>query len=253
MGNIIESKDVKNHNIKEFKFGDINGNHDEENTFIPNIFTSKEEQQEDQQGIIEDLKKEILSLKNDVKKLQDEKAEIEKELSDEKGKIENETTALKDESFEQGRIEGLNEAEKNFQNDHENSKTQFINSITSLDEQTIKVKDLFETSEKELRDVAIIIAEKIIKKEISDDSANVAMQIANSFIQTLKDATHITLKVNPKDYYEIKESIKEENIKIEPHDAISRGGVIIFSDAGNIDGNVSTRIEKAIELIKKEG
>ncbi len=59
------------------------------------------------------------------------------------------------------------------------------------------------------------------------------------------------MKVSPKDYESLKEVYSTiENIRVDSDSAITEGGVIILSDAGNLDGNISTRLEKVKNLIE---
>jgi len=67
----------------------------------------------------------------------------------------------------------------------------------------------------------------------------------------LKDAKSIKLKVNPKDLESLKERYSTiENIRVDGDSAITEGGVVVLSDAGNLDGNISTRLEKVKNLIE---
>jgi flagellar assembly protein FliH len=99
---------------------------------------------------------------------------------------------------------------------------------------------------------AILIAKKVIKKEIEINSQKVVKSIASSLIDTLKSVGKLTIKVNPNDFEEISEHFNQDSIKIQKDEAINRGGVVILSDSANIDGTISSRLNKAIELIGKE-
>jgi len=59
------------------------------------------------------------------------------------------------------------------------------------------------------------------------------------------------------DVYDLNKYIKEqfsknEHVKISADDAISKGGVVIISDGGNIDATMQTRLEKLKMLVNNE-
>ena len=53
---------------------------------------------------------------------------------------------------------------------------------------------------------------------------------------------NVVIKVNPLDFEFLDEELKENpNIKLKSDDAIARGGVIVISENGNVDGNIMSR------------
>ena len=44
---------------------------------------------------------------------------------------------------------------------------------------------------------------------------------------------------------------KHEKIKVSSDDAITLGGVVVLSDAGNLDGSLAMRLEKVKYLIQE--
>ena len=163
--------------------------------------------------------------------------------------------ALKEEkksAFDEGKTEGIKETNEALQNESDDLKSQLVRSITLLQEQKEHLDTLFKNVEEDLVESAIIIAKKVIKKELEIDSTAIAKSIAKSLIQTLKSTAEITLKINKIDFDEISEHFNGDLIKIEADEAVSRGGVIIISNDTNIDGTLKTRLDKAIELIGKE-
>ena len=65
----------------------------------------------------------------------------------------------------------------------------------------------------------------------------------------IKDAKEVQVKVNPKDYEFIKENFSGQNVKISADEAISAGGAIVLSDAGNLEGTIEARLEKIKKII----
>ncbi len=69
--------------------------------------------------------------------------------------------------------------------------------------------------------------------------------MAKDLIGELKGASVIELKVNAEDYEYLKEQFDQNaHIKISLDDAISKGSVVIISDAGNIESNLNSRLAK---------
>jgi len=91
---------------------------------------------------------------------------------------------------------------------------------------------------------AVDIAKEVIVKEVSEHSAEVAYSLAKELLDSLKDATKVLLKLNPEDYaLIIKDFEGEDRIKIQPDKAIAKGGVVIMSDDGNLDGTIMSRFQ----------
>ncbi|MCD8476674.1 MAG: hypothetical protein LRY68_00940 [Sulfurospirillum sp.] len=97
---------------------------------------------------------------------------------------------------------------------------------------------------------AFEIAKEVIQKEVSLSSSHIAASLSKALLQEVKDAVKIELRVNPKDLEALKELYaNEEKIKVIGDDAIAQGGVVVFSDVGNLDGNLAMRLEKVKYLL----
>ena len=92
----------------------------------------------------------------------------------------------------------------------------------------------------------------MVLKEIKENSAKVALNIAKSLISELKDAASVEIKVNSKDYGYLSEQFEgDTHIKLSSDDAISPGGALLLSDSGNIDGTINTRFEKIRKILSE--
>ncbi|HHD84076.1 MAG TPA: hypothetical protein ENK93_04290 [Campylobacteraceae bacterium] len=158
----------------------------------------------------------------------------------------------KKEAYERGRQEAIETFQKEQNEEIEALKSQFIRSITLLDEE----KHLFETAlqqlEEELLESAFLIARKVILREVDKHSSQIALEIARFLLKNIKERSDVTLKVNPQDFAFISSQLKETLIKIEPDDAIQKGGVVIVGGEENIDGNILTRYKQALQFLQKE-
>lgn len=267
MGKVISSENLTKHHIKKFQFTSL-GIKEEKNSFDHTLFSQNNNKEEEniteeinadkvatmQDNSVSSSKKEADTLLQKIETLTNQNISIEMELETLKKELNEKIEEATKKAYEQGHKEGVKETQETLQEHNDTLNMQLVKSVTLLDEQVQKVDSFLSDIKEELIGAASIIAKKVIKKELETHSHEVAKSLAQEFLQDLKEATAITLKVNPEDAsYLNKEFKAEKNIKIDPDDAINKGGIIILSDIGNIDGNIDTRVEKAIALIKREG
>ncbi len=252
MSNIIDPKKSENINVQKYQFGKLDINEQQVNTFNSELFKDTIADEEK----IQTKQKEPISppteLLEKIEALTSQVVTLQMEQQEQKKNFEKELKAGKLSRFEDGKNEGIKETQEIFADENDDLKNQLIRSITLLDEQKNHLDGVFKNIEEDLVESAILIAKKVIKKEIEMDSVKVTKSIASALIDTLKSVGKLTLKVNPNDFKEISEHFNQDSIKIQKDEAISRGGVVILSDSANIDGTISSRLNKAIELIGKE-
>jgi len=245
---------VEKHIINEYKFKNFDENESMQNENIAqkenvtgNIEQSsqnniKNETQNNE--IIEKLLQKIEELSNNIINIQNK---FELQLNDCKQQNEIE----KQKAFEEGYNKGKLEAENSVKNEMGEKIELLKNSIQKVD----KINELFEEKilsiEKELISVALDIAKEVIQKEVSENSKEIALSLAKALMEDIKDATKITIKVNPKDAKFLKEQ-NLQNVEIIEDDAVKEGGVVILSDIGNIDAQILQRF-KAIKEAVLEG
>ena len=140
-----------------------------------------------------------------------------------------------------------NEFAKRLENEIQRAKEDGIKQ--GRDEAAAKFESLIASSEAQLPATAVDIAKEVVKKEISLNSANIAAAICKELFSEIKDAKEVQVKVNPKDYEFIKENFSGQNVKISADEAISAGGAIVLSDAGNLEGTIEARLEKIKKII----
>ncbi|MDD6055865.1 MAG: flagellar assembly protein FliH [Helicobacteraceae bacterium] len=180
--------------------------------------------------------------KSDVlaQSLENLKAQFDKQEKEMDSKI----TAAKQEAKEQGFNEGYQKAKQELEAQVNSQKELYALSISRIDENIKESKNHILGLEKELSAIALDIAKEVITQEISTNSAKVASALARVLLSDLSQNAQATLKVNPSDFEELKESLKDlSNVLIEADAAITKGGVVILSNEGNIDGDVFMRFE----------
>ena len=197
-------------------------------------------------SFVEELLKKTDELSSNIIKLQ---MQIENQESEFAKRLETEIARAK----EDGKNEGI--AQTNAANEAKikELEAKFSASAAKLDEQYVKFDEFLKKSEDELGQTAIKIAKEVIEKEVSSASSQIAHHLANSLIKELSDVKNIEIRVNPEDSDYLKEQFsKNERVKVSADDAISKGGVVIISEGGNIDATMQTRLEKLKMLVNNE-
>ena len=164
------------------------------------------------------------------------------EMSDEhKVELEN----VKKTSFEEGIEAGIVKAKESSDNNFENGLNQFSSSVTTLEASAAQFEVALEGIKSHLVDAALDISKEVIKIELEENSSDVAKLLSSELIKELQNASKITLKVNPKDHGEVSASVGSlKHVEIISDAAVSVGGVVVLSDAGNIDAQISKRFER---------
>lgn len=163
-------------------------------------------------------------------------------------KQQKEMDSLIKEAREEARALGIKEGQEQaravMQEEVEEQKRALIASIELLEGTSKEMEKQIGSLERELSAIAVDIAKEVIVKEVSEKSAEVAHALAKNLLDSLKEATKVLLKLNPQDYaLLVKHFEGEERIKIQPDKAIAKGGVVIISDNGNLDGTILSRFQ----------
>ena len=217
-----------------------------QNHFAPQSQNSQAHQPGFDSSFVEELLKKTDELSSNIIKLQ---MQIENQESEFAKRLEAEIIRAK----EDGKNEGI--AQTNAANEAKikELEAKFSASAAKLDEQYVKFDEFLKKSEEELGQTAIKIAKEVIEKEVSSASSQIAHHLANSLIKELSDVKNIEIRVNPEDSDYLKEQFsKNERVKVSADDAISKGGVVIISEGGNIDATMQTRLEKLKMLVNNE-
>ncbi|MBE9818184.1 flagellar assembly protein FliH [Campylobacter concisus] len=216
-----------------------------QNHFAPQA-QSPQIQQAGESSFVEELLKKTDELSSNIIKLQ---MQIENQESEFAKRLEAEISRAK----EDGKNEGISQANAANEVRINELEIRFSASAAKLDEQYVKFDEFLKKIEEELGQTAIKIAKEVIDKEISTSSNQIAHHLASSLIKELSNVKNIEIRVNPEDSEYIKEQFsKNEHVKISADDAISKGGVVIISDGGNIDATMQARLEKLKMLVNNE-
>ena len=156
-------------------------------------------------------------------------------------------------SYDDGYNGAKSELEALYTNKINECETLFTSSLQKLDQTISDYSSKMGDVEKELPKTAVSIAEQVIAKEIGENSSRVAFALTKELLSALKGASKIKIKANKQDVSYLRAAIKDnQKITIEEDEAIQKGGVVVLSDIGNLDGNINSRLAKVKEDLLDE-
>jgi len=156
-----------------------------------------------------------------------------------------ELAKAKEDSFAAGLEAGKEKALKDDEKNVSNIVSQYSASIEKLERSAKEFESALEGIKSELISAALDISKEVIKVELSDNSSRVANLLAQELIKELQGASKVVLKVNPKDHGTISQAVGSmAHVEVISDGAVTLGGVIAISDAGNIDAQISKRFER---------
>jgi flagellar assembly protein FliH len=253
LSKIISNDNSDTHIIKPYKFKELEDDdfkklsfeENEENKTVSESPINEPPKNEPQNNeLIERLLSKIEELSNNIVNIENS---FQMQLNECKQQIEIE----KQKAYEEGYKKGIEDAKHNIGAAFDEKMKLLEDSIEKID----KINETFEEKiisiEKELISVALDIAKEVIQKEISENSKEIAYNLAKSLMDEVKEATKIKIKVNPKDAEYLKNK-DLKNVEILEDPAVKEGGVVIISDIGNIDAEIINRFKAIKEAILEE-
>ncbi len=148
-------------------------------------------------------------------------------------------------AYEEGIAAGVAQEKSQSSQRQEYAQDQIAVSIKTLDSTVSEFAKALDAIQKELTHTALEIAKEVIGIETQENSAKIAAKLSADLIEELKDASTITLRVNPIDHGFISEKVGSlAHVEVVSDRAINPGGVVAISDAGNIDSEIKKRYER---------
>ncbi len=249
---LIQQNNKDNHNIQKYQFKPIENIDSIEEKMLEPLETDMQDSsvviqqaQNLERELIERLLQKTDELSSSLAKMQ---IQVEKQQLD----MEDRLNITKSDAYKDGLREGQESTKAALEGEINKEKQALVNAIIALDtslQNSVKRLDDFE---KELAQVALDIAREVIVKEIEESSAKVAQSLANALIDSIRDVTEVCLRVNPLDYSYLREKLDLKNITLEADENIQKGGVVITSASGNIDGNIMTRFRLLKQKVLEE-
>ncbi|WP_158302922.1 FliH/SctL family protein [Syntrophus aciditrophicus] len=170
--------------------------------------------------------------------------EMEKKLQEMEMKIK----AAGKEGYEEGFAEGFKQGSEA----SKHKKVAVMNTLHALVEEvgSFKQKTL-QSSEKQMLELCISIAEKIIHQEVSTDRG-VIISVLKAAFQKITERENIKIRLHPNDYQYLVE-IKSDfingmngvrNVFFEEDRSIPQGGAILETSSGKVDARISEQLQE---------
>jgi len=253
MAKVISSDQIEKHNVNKYNFkilayGSNNGESQDEEQPKYTQENHPGARQSDidssalstssKDSLIESLMKKTDDMSSNFIKLQMKLEAKEEEYAIEVQKAKEQAFA---EGVEAGKAQLMNENKLSL----ENGAKQFAISVQTLDKSANEFATALENIKNELIIAALDISKEVVNVELGTNSHEVAKVLSDELIKELQSASKVVLKVNPNDHGFISEQVGSlEHVEVVSDSAVSEGGVIAISDAGNIDAQISKRFER---------
>ncbi len=158
-----------------------------------------------------------------------------------------EAISIKEDAIKDGYAQGLEQAQKDIESLRDELKSFF----------GYKQKAVEELS-KDILDIAVDVAQTIIKKEVEQDSSILLNTIADILKATSKSDDRITLNVSEEDVDFVKMSIPqilsiaqvEVKISVVARENVEKGSVIVETSSGIVDASFRTQLDVLREAFK---
>lgn len=253
MATVISNKNLQKYNVNKYNFkviplGDTSdGSIQEESSAFVTEEASKSTIGEVDSSALNTSSKESLieSLMQKTDEMSSNFIKLQMRLESKEEDFKLELQKAKEDSFSEGIEAGVAKALNDTDMNMKNSVELFSSSIQKLEERAKEFEAALSEIKKDLINAALDIATEVIKVEIGENSNEIAKLLSEELLKDLKNASKVTLKINPINFGAISESIaKVEHIDIVSDSAVSEGGVIVISDVGNIDSQISKRFQR---------
>jgi len=252
MAKVISADKLAGHNVNKYNFKVIAMGDGEDDVASSQSSFKKEEtprvkiQEVDSSSLSTSSKESLIeSLMQKTDEMSSNFIKLQMKLESKEEEYEQALAKAKEESFSEGVTAGVAKAQEELESSNSESMTQFSSSVKKLQESAETFNVALEGIKKELISAALDIASEVVKVELSENSNEIAKVLSNELLKDLQSAAKVTLKVNPVNHGTISEFTGSmSHVNVISDSAVSEGGVIVISDAGNIDSQINKRFER---------
>lgn len=256
MASIITSDRIKSHNVDKYNFKVLAYGSEPDDEFVESTFAKKQPEVEvehqvrdrevDSSAMTQSSKDSLIeSLLNKTDEMSSNFIKLQMKLESMSEEHKREIQKIKEESYEAGLEAGKEKALKDDEKSVSSIIAQYSSSIEKLEKNAKEFESALEGIKNELISAALDISNEVIKVELGENSKKVAFTLAKELIKELQSASKVTLKVNPKDHGAISQAVGSlAHVEVMSDSAVSLGGVVAISDAGNIDAQIAKRFER---------
>nr|CAI78783.1 flagellar biosynthesis/type III secretory pathway protein [uncultured Campylobacterota bacterium] len=254
MATIIERENVSAHIIDKYNFKVLSmGNASSEvpevrptEALVEEKKPARQESDVDSSAMSKSSKDALIeSLMKKTDEMSSNFIKLQMKLEDKEEEYKVQLQKAKETSYNEGLDAGKLKAKEEYKANYTEGLSQFAKSVAALENSAKEFDVALEGIKGELVTAAIDIAKEVINIELGNSSAEIAKVLSTELIKELQSASKVTLKVNPKDHGAISQSVGSlKHVEVLSDSAVSEGGVIAISDAGNIDAQISKRFER---------
>ena len=253
MATVISSDSLVKHNVDKYNFKVIalgatsdNKEQTKEVSYTPENNPKARATDVDSSALSTSSKDSLIeSLMNKTDEMSSNFIKLQMKLEEKEEEYKLELERAKESAFADGIEAGIAKAAEQGAQNISSAVTQFALSVEKLEKSAKEFETALSGIKNELMHAAVDIAREVVKVEISKSSNEVAKVLADELIKELQSASKIRLKVNPKNHGSLSEHLgKLDHVDIISDSAVSEGGVVIISDAGNIDAQIQKRFER---------
>lgn len=261
---IISSQKISNHNVNKYNFKVLPHSEEFGEEVVESALVAKrlvtemeqpsKEREIDASAMSQSSKDSLIeSLLNKTDEMSSNFIKLQMKLESMSDEHMREIKKIKEESYAQGVEAGKANALKEDENNVANIILQYSASIAKLENSAKEFENALEGIKKELISAALDISKEVVKVELHENANNIAIILAEELIKELQGASKVMLKVNPKDHGAISQAVGSlAHVEVMSDSAVSLGGVIAISDAGNIDAQISKRFERVKRMALSE-
>jgi len=168
-----------------------------------------------------------------------------------------EAEQIRNKARESGYKEGLQKA---YQETEDRRKRALAECDKMLEEAKKEKEAIIRSAEGDIVRLALAVAEKIVEKEIQQDT-DITINLVRNVLSMVGDAQAVKLRVSPEEFERLaaerdKLTGADQNIgelHLQPHSGIKPGGLILDSEVGTIDARVETRLQNIADALLGEG
>lgn len=242
----LESHTIGKYNFKVISIGNSSDGEELESSFVKEETSDHKITEVDSSALSTSSKESLIeSLMQKTDEMSSNFIKLQMKLESKEEEYEKALIKAKEDAFGEGVEAGIAKAINDADTKLKSSADMFSASVVKIEESAKEFESGLEAIKSDLINAALDIASEVIKVEISQNSNEIAKVLSEELLKDLQGASKVTLKVNPKNHGALSASVgKLDHISVLSDSAVSEGGVIVVSDAGNIDSQISKRFQR---------
>jgi flagellar assembly protein FliH len=259
MTGVISKKGLKSYNVGKYNFkvialGNSSDEAEPESSLVPQEPLKQKVTEVDSSALSSSSKESLIeSLMQKTDEMSSNFIKLQMKLESKEEEYELSLIKAKEDAFAEGIEVGVSKALSDSELQLNSKVAMFGDSICKIEASAKEFESALEAIKADLIRAAIDIAHEVVQVELSESSNEIAKVLSDELLNDLQSASKVTLKVNPKNHGALSEHVgKQEHISVISDSAVSKGGVIVISDAGNIDAQISKRFQRVKRMALSE-